>query len=75
MEPIVQEDPAYGWLMTTVTPVLHDNGSMAGYVMVDISMGAVMREMRDFLLSCGGLLAAITLVFVGAAASSCRSGS
>lgn len=66
VEPIVQEDPAYGWLMTTVTPVLHDNGSMAGYVMVDISMGAVMREMRDFLLSCGGLLAAITLVFVGA---------
>ena len=66
VEPIVQEDPSYGWLMTTVTPVLHDNGSMAGYVMVDISMGAVMREMRDFLLSCGGLLAAITLVFVGA---------
>lgn len=66
VEPIVQEDPAYGWLMTTVTPVLHDNGTMAGYVMVDISMGAVMREMRDFLLSCGGLLAAITLVFVGA---------
>ena len=66
VESIVQEDPAYGWLMTTVTPVLHDNGTMAGYVMVDISMGAVMREMRDFLLSCGGLLAAITLVFVGA---------
>lgn len=65
VEPIVQEDPAYGWLMTTVTPVLHDNGTMAGYVMVDISMGAVMREMRDFLFTCGGLLAAITLVFVG----------
>lgn len=65
VEPIVQEDPAYGWLMTTVTPVLHGNGTMAGYVMVDISMGAVMREMRDFLFSCGGLLAAITLVFVG----------
>ena len=65
VEPIVQEDSAYGWLMTTVTPVLHENGTMAGYVMVDISMGAVMQEMQDFLFSCGGLLAAITMVFVG----------
>lgn len=62
--PIVQEDPSYGWLMTTSTPVLHQNGTMAGYVMVDISMEAVMEEMQTFLISTGGLLAAMTLVFV-----------
>lgn len=65
IDPIVQEDPSYGWLMTTCTPVLHENGAMAGYVMVDINMDAVMAEMRNFLLTTGGLLAAITLVFVG----------
>lgn len=65
IDPIVQEDPAYGWMMTTCTPVIHENGAMAGYVMVDISMDAVMAEMRNFLFTAGGLLAAMTLVFVG----------
>ena len=62
--PIVQEDPSYGWLMTTSTPVLHENGTMAGYVMVDISMEAVMEEMQTFLVSTGSLLAGMTLVFI-----------
>ena len=42
VEPIVQQDPSYGWLMTAMVPVLHDDGTMAGYVMADISMNEVM---------------------------------
>ena len=64
VEPIVQQDPSYGWLMTAMVPVLHDDGTMAGYVMADISMNEVMQEQRNFLLYTGGLLAALTLVFV-----------
>src|SRR5699024_4482792 len=54
VEPIVQQDPSYGWLMTAMVPVLHDDGTMAGYVMADISMNEVMQEQRNFLLYTGG---------------------
>ncbi|MCD7886166.1 MAG: SpoIIE family protein phosphatase [Clostridiales bacterium] len=63
VDPIVQQDENYGWLMTAMVPVLHEDGTMAGYVMVDISMNAVMQEQRSFLLYTGGLLVALTLVF------------
>ena len=62
--PIVQKDPSYGWLMTAMTPVLHKDGSLAGYVMADISMNDVVQEQQRYLLYCGGLLAAITIGFV-----------
>ena len=61
--PIVQKDPSYGWLMTAMTPVLHEDGSMAAYVMADINMNEVIQEQRDFLLYTGGLLSALTVVF------------
>ena len=63
--PIVQKDPSYGWLMTSMTPVLHEDGSVAGYVMADISMNEVVQEQQRFLLYSGGLLAALTVVFAG----------
>lgn len=63
--PIVQKDPSYGWLMTSMTPVLHEDGSVAGYVMADISMNEVVQEQQHFLLYSGGLLAALTVVFAG----------
>ena len=63
--PIVQKDPSYGWLMTSMTPVLHEDGSVAGYVMADISMNEVVQEQQRFLLYSGGLLAALTVIFAG----------
>ncbi len=63
VEPITQVDPDYGWMMTVCTPVLHDDGTMAAYVMVDISVEAMMDEQRTFLLTTGALLAALSLVF------------
>ena len=62
--PIIQRDPSYGWLMTSMTPVFGDDGAMVGYVMADISMNDVVREQRQFLLYTGVLLAALTAIFV-----------
>lgn len=64
VEPIVQEDPAYGWMMTAMTPVLREDGTMAAYVMTDISMQDVMNTRRDFLLGLAGLLLGLTLAFI-----------
>ena len=61
--PIVQDDPSYGRLMTTMVPVLHEDGTMAGYVMADISMDELVQEQRHFLLSTGSLLGVLTLCF------------
>ena len=64
VEPIIQWDESYGWLMTAMTPVLHSDGSMAGYVMADISMNEVMNTQRDFLLVLATLLTALTIAFI-----------
>ena len=64
VEPIIQWDESYGWLMTAMTPVLHSDGSVAGYVMADISMNEVMNTQRDFLLVLATLLASLTVVFI-----------
>ncbi len=66
VSPIVQKDPSYGWLMTAMAPVCYEDGSMAGYVMADVSMNAVVQEQQHFLLYSGSLLAALTLVFAAA---------
>ena len=63
VEPIVQQDPSYGWLMTAMTPVCHEDGTVAGYVMADISMNDVVQEQQRFLVSSGVLLAALTAAF------------
>lgn len=62
--PIIQNDPSYGWLMTASTPVLHKDGTLAGYVMADISMNEVMGIRQNFLIALGGLMAAITVTFL-----------
>ena len=68
VDPIIQHDPSYGWMMTTMVPILYEDGEMAAYVMADINMDNVMREYRRFLLYTGGLLlaltAALTLVYL-----------
>ena len=66
VEPIVQRDASYGWLMTAMTPVLHEDGTMAGYVMADISMNDVMNTRQTFLITLVGLLAAAAAAFLGA---------
>ena len=63
VDPIVQRDPSYGRLMTTVVPVCHEDGKMAGYVMADISMREVVREQQTFLIQAGVLLSALTMGF------------
>lgn len=62
--PIVQEDPAYGWMMTAMTPVLHEDGTMAAYVMTDISMQDVMNTRRDFVVGLAVLLLGLTIGFI-----------
>jgi sigma-B regulation protein RsbU (phosphoserine phosphatase) len=64
VDPIVQKDASYGWLMTAMTPVLHDDGTMAGYVMADISMNDVMQSRQTFLVGLAGLLAGLTTAFI-----------
>ena len=64
VEPIVQRDASYGWLMTAMTPVLHEDGTMAGYVMADINMNDVMNTRQTFLITLVGLLAAVAAVFL-----------
>ena len=64
VEPIVQRDASYGWLMTAMTPVLHEDGTMAGYVMADISLNDVMNTRQTFLITLVGLLAAVAAVFL-----------
>lgn len=64
VEPIVQWDEGFGWLMTAMTPVLHEDGTMAGYVMADISMNDVMNTQRAFLITLVVLLALLTVGFI-----------
>ncbi len=64
VNPIIQQDESYGWLMTAMTPVLHEDGTMAGYVMADISMNEVMNTRRTFLIVLGALLTALTIGFI-----------
>ncbi len=64
VEPIIQQDESYGWMMTAMTPVLHSDGSMAGYVMADISMNDVMNTQRTFLVALGALLTSLTIGFI-----------
>ena len=64
--PIVQNDPSYGWLMTAMVPVLHEDGAMAGYVMADISMNDVMNTRQTFLITLAGLMAAVAVLFLAA---------
>ena len=63
VDPIVEQDPSFGWLMTTMAPVLHEDGTVAGYVMADIDMSEVIQEQRNYLIYAGSLLAGLTVVF------------
>ena len=64
VEPIIQKDESFGWMMTAMTPVLHEDGTMAGYVMADISMNDVMNTRQTFLIGLLALLAGLTAAFV-----------
>ena len=64
VDPIIQNDASYGWLMTAMTPVLNEDGTMAGYVMADISMNDVMQSRQTFLVGLAGLLAGLTAAFI-----------
>ena len=60
VEPIVAQDPSFGWLLTAMEPVLHDNGAVAGYVMADLDMNGIIGEQKSFLVICGSVLAGLT---------------
>ena len=64
VEPIIQQDESFGWMMTAMTPVLHEDGTMAGYVMADISMNDVMNTRQTFLIGLLALLAGLTAACV-----------
>jgi len=59
--PIIQHDAAFGWLMTVSHPVRHKDGTMAGYIMTDISMNDVVAAEQAYLLRIGLLLRVLTL--------------
>lgn len=62
--PIIQHDESYGWQMTAMTPVLHEDGTPAGYVMADISINDIMNTRESFLLLLAGLMAALAVIFI-----------
>ncbi len=64
VSPIIQEDPSYGWMMTAMTPILHEDGTVCAYVMTDISMQDVMDSRREFLLGLALLLLGLTVGFI-----------
>lgn len=64
MEPIVQHDASFGWLMTAIVPVRHEDGSMAAYVMADISMNDVVQTRRSFLIGLAILLTVLALILL-----------
>lgn len=59
--PIVAHDSSFGWLMTISNPVTHKDGTMAGYIMVDISMNEVVATQQAFLFRMALLLSVLTL--------------
>ena len=64
LEPIIQHDPAFGWLMTAMYPVRHADGTMAGYVMADIDMNDVVKTRQDYLMGLSVLLVGLTVVLL-----------
>lgn len=60
VSPIVAQDATYGWLMTAICPVLHEDGTMAGYVMADIDMNEVVNTQHHFLIGLSALLLTLT---------------
>jgi sigma-B regulation protein RsbU (phosphoserine phosphatase) len=64
VRPIIAHDPVYGWLMTAMCPVLHEDGTMAGYVMADIDMNEVASTHHHFLVGLSALLLALTVCAV-----------
>lgn len=62
VEPVARQDPALGWMMTAMAPVLHQNGELAACVMADINMDHVVGAYRHFLFSVGGILLALAVV-------------
>ena len=64
VEPIIQRDEGFGWLMTAMTPVCHADGTMAGYVMADISMNEIMNTRQTFLIALAALMAVLTAGFI-----------
>lgn len=59
--PIIAHDESFGWLMTISHPVTYKDGSMAGYIMTDISMNDVVAAEQAYLLRMGILLLVLTL--------------
>lgn len=64
IEPLIEHDASFGWLMTAMCPVLHEDGTMAGYVMADIDMNEVVQTRQDFLMGLSGLLIGLTVVLL-----------
>ncbi|BAK99805.1 putative phosphoprotein phosphatase [Oscillibacter valericigenes Sjm18-20] len=64
VRPIVAQDATYGWLMTAICPVLHKDGTMAGYVMADIDMNEVVNTQHHFLIGLSALLLTLTVCAV-----------
>ncbi len=64
VEPIIEHDESYGWLMTAMTPVCSEDGAMVAYVMADISMNEVMNTRQTFLTLLTVVMALLTVGFI-----------
>ncbi len=52
----------FGWLLSALVPIKDENGTMCGYVDVDLSMNEIKAMEKEFLLESALILAGITLV-------------
>lgn len=53
----------YGWLMTVVEPVKYADGTMAAYVMADISINKLMDVSEHYLILLSSILILVTAAF------------
>jgi sigma-B regulation protein RsbU (phosphoserine phosphatase) len=47
--PYTTDTPEYGWLVTGGVAVFDSSGNVAGYILADISMESIMREIASFI--------------------------
>ena len=61
--PVVTDTGAYGWIVTTGTPVYDDSGKIVAYANVDISMTDIATQQWRLILIVSGVILILSIVF------------
>ena len=59
---VISDTEEFGWLCSGATPLYGKDGSITGFVVIDISMNDVMNDRMRFLLNFCGILLLVTAV-------------